>query len=283
MASEGQGRGATGRHPRTPLTLHEAAERLGVQYATAERYIRSGRLPAVKSGSVWLVDPRALSRLNDEPTAPRRRTSGAGALADRMVAGDERGAWSLLESALAHGTTRESIVLELLTSAMQSIGDGWASGHLTVADEHQGSAVAARLNARLGARWSGPRRAARLVVLAAPSGEQHALPVAMAANVLRWRGYRVRELGADTPPFAAADAARAPDVLALGLVCSGARGMGALAKTMRAVRAAAPQVPIVLGGREIADARHARDLGADAYSGRSADALAAALEDRRAF
>jgi methanogenic corrinoid protein MtbC1 len=195
------------------------------------------------------------------------------------VAGDERGAWSLLEGALASGATRERIVLELLSPAMQVIGDGWANGELTVADEHQGSAVAARLNARLGARWVRPRRSAGPVVLAAPSGEQHGLPVAMAANVLRWNGYRVRELGADTPPFAVAEAAGAPGVSAVGLVCSGARGMGALPKTIKAVRAAAPEVPILLGGREIADARHARDLGADAYSGRSADALVVALDE----
>jgi excisionase family DNA binding protein len=278
MTSEARGRSATEHDQGSSLTLEQAAERLGVQYATAQRYIRTGRLPAVKDGSEWLVDPRAVSRLVHQPVASRRRSSATRALADCMVSGDERRSWSMLEGALAAGATREGLVIGLLTSALRDIGDGWASGELTVADEHEGSAVAGRLNARLGARRSRPRQTAGPVVLAAPSGEQHGLPVAMAANVLRWRGYHVRELGADTPPFAAADAARSPGVSALGLVCSGTRGMGVLAKTMRAVRAAAPGVPIVLGGRAIADARHAQDLGADAYSGRSADTLAAALE-----
>jgi excisionase family DNA binding protein len=277
MAAGRMGNSTEQRLP-TFLTLHQAAERLGVHYMTAYRLIRSGRLPAVKDGATWLIDPRAVARLGHEPAPPRRRATPARALADRMVAGDEKGAWALVEKALALGATREDIVLQHLTTALRALGDGWSSGELTVADEHRGSAVAGRLNARLGARVSRPRHDKRLVVLAAPSSEQHGLPVAMAANVLRWRGYPVNELGADTPPFAAADAVAAPGVLAIGLVCSGARGMGALHKTLRAIRAGSPGVPIVLGGREIVDAEHAADLGADAYSGRGADELAATLD-----
>ena len=45
------------------ISLGEAAERLGVHYMTAYRYVRTGRLPATRVGGQWVVDPRDLTAL----------------------------------------------------------------------------------------------------------------------------------------------------------------------------------------------------------------------------
>ena len=39
-----------------PISLQEAASRLGVHYMTAYRYVRTGRLPARRDGAQWFVD-----------------------------------------------------------------------------------------------------------------------------------------------------------------------------------------------------------------------------------
>ena len=39
----------------------------------------------------------------------------------------------------------------------------------------------------------------QLGVVGAPAGELHVVPVAIAADLLRWQGFEVVELGADTP------------------------------------------------------------------------------------
>ena len=44
------------------VTLHEAAERLGVHYMTAYRRVRMGILPARKIGGTWWIDPADLDR-----------------------------------------------------------------------------------------------------------------------------------------------------------------------------------------------------------------------------
>ena len=83
------------------VTLHEAAERLGVHYMTAYRYVRTGRLPAERDGAHWLVDPIELERLAAQPSPRHRGHARAGAparLAARLVAGDEAGAWSISSS-----------------------------------------------------------------------------------------------------------------------------------------------------------------------------------------
>jgi excisionase family DNA binding protein len=54
---------APSEHPAAGLLgLREAADRLGVHYMTAYRYVRTGRLPATRIGAQWWVDPDAVRR-----------------------------------------------------------------------------------------------------------------------------------------------------------------------------------------------------------------------------
>src|SRR5690242_10310261 len=97
------------------ISLTEAAEQLGVHYMTAYRYVRTGRLPAERDGVLWTVDPADLTRVGESRSAraagrPRRsgdggriRAGAPGRLAARLVAGDEGGAWAVVESVLDGG------------------------------------------------------------------------------------------------------------------------------------------------------------------------------------
>ena len=151
------------------ITLTEAAERLGVHYMTAYRYVRTGRLPAVKRGSEWRVrvdDVAALATAaatiaalpEGAAGAPRsrgrRRTNWSGRAEERLVAGDEAGAWAVLEGAMSSGMSPEDLYLDMLVPALHSIGHRWSVGELTVADEHRASGVALRLVGRLGPRFA---------------------------------------------------------------------------------------------------------------------------------
>ncbi len=84
--------------------LREAAERLGVHYMTVYHYVRTGRLPAEREGATWLVERADLEALA-APSAPPARAPRPGRLAERMVRGDEAGAWAIVEGAMASGMT----------------------------------------------------------------------------------------------------------------------------------------------------------------------------------
>jgi len=87
-----------------------------------------------------------------------------------------------------------SSVLEPL---LQTIGDRWESGTLTVASEHLVSeAVRSRLGHLLSDAGGGVHGA---VVLACVPGEHHELGLMMTAIALRRDGWKVVYLGADTP------------------------------------------------------------------------------------
>ncbi len=270
----------------TRISLQDAAERLGVHYMTAYRYVRTGRLPAEQVQGHWWVDPADLSLVARSAGRPGRppngRTSSQAAsrrrLEDRLVRGDENGAWSVAEAALASGTGPDEFLLDVLGAAMQSIGRRWEEGVYTVDDEHRASVVATRLVARLGARFSrrGPRR--RTVILGAAPGELHGLPTAIAANVLRGRGYGVVDLGADVPADAfAAAVGKETNPLAVGIAVTVHARDRAVRDVVRAVAVVAPELPVLAGGRGIENAEHAAKLGAR-WSGLDATELAAVVD-----
>lgn len=287
------------------LTLAEAAQELGVHYMTAYRYVRTGRLPARQVGGEWQIEPADLARLRERAPGPARgarargaqgqdvRAEGAPARAGlklwqeqfeaRLVAGDEPGSWALIEAVLAAGMKPDESLLELVAPAMRSIGTHWQRGELSIADEHRASAVSARLIARLGSRF-GRRGVKRgTVVLAAPAGELHGLPVSIGANLLRWRGFNVVELGADTPPEAlveavANEAGTGGGPLAVGIVNTLTGQQPSVESSVTEVHRAHPGVPVLLGGAAVVDAAQARRLGADVYTGKRGDVLVDALE-----
>jgi methanogenic corrinoid protein MtbC1 len=165
-----------------------------------------------------------------------------------MVAGDEGGAWRIVEDAMASGMDPASVHLRLLTPALASIGARWATGEIRVADEHRASAVAGRLVARLGPRLRprGPRRGS--VVVGAVTGDRHALPCAIAADLLRGAGFDAVDLGADVPAESFAQAAvEAHRLKAVVVSMATETEPGALRRVCDVLQAAAA-VPVFVGG-----------------------------------
>ncbi len=264
------------------IGLSEAAERLGVHYMTAYRYVRTGRLPAVAEGGRWLVDPADLDRVAAAPV--RRRTPGgspaaaAARLEDRLVAGDEAGAVAVCHEALAGWATPVDLHLALMVPALRSIGHRWETGELTVAAEHRASAVATRVMGRFGPSFVRPGRRRGTVVVAAPSGDHHALPVMVVGDLLRDAGYAVVDLGPDTPARSLVDAARSADRLvgvAIGASITGLEE--AVREAVAALHDGMPGVPVIVGGAGI-PAEVARQAGADRWSGPDGPTLVELVE-----
>lgn len=249
------------------ITLPEAAESLGVHYMTVYRYVRTGRLSATKVGAEYRVKPADLAALRSAPakTRGRRRVDYAMRLEERLLAGDEAGAWSIVEDALTAGVEPVDIHLQVLSPALRSIGDRWERGEVSIALEHRASVVAHRLISRLGPRFSRRGRKRGTVVIGAAPRDLHGLPSALLGDLLRSRGFIVTDLGADVPVESWAESVAAAERLVA--VAVGATTGGNDRQVRAAVRAVrgACAAPVVLGGYAITDAAHARSLGADLH------------------
>jgi MerR family transcriptional regulator, light-induced transcriptional regulator len=186
------------------LDLAEAARELGVHYQTAYRWVREGALRGVKVGKSYRVERRDLDRfaqrrergVRPRPIQVRDWDHQVERLYAALRRGDERAAYELVDRLAGGGVSPVDLCDELLAPALHRIGEEWASGVNTVADEHRATAICERLLARLPTRRTRVRGTA---VVAAPAGEHHALPAHMAAIALRYDGWRVHDLSTDVP------------------------------------------------------------------------------------
>ena len=258
------------------LTLHEAAELLGVHYMTVYRYVRLGVLPAVKVGGSWQVVAADLEAHRAgaalvEPGA-RRRAPWAERMESRLIAGDARGAWSVVEAALAAGAELDEVYLEIISPAMQSIGARWAAGELDVSVEHRATGIAFRLIGRLGPRFVRRGRTRGAVLLGAPVGERHSLPIALLADLLRAEGWDVSDLGVDLPPASFVHAARDLDgLVAIGVSVTSPEHLEQAAVLLAQLRAEVPDVYVAVGGLAIEGLAHALALGAQGWASSARD------------
>lgn len=259
----------------TDVTLQEAAEFLGVHYMTAYRYVRLGTLQAHKSGNVWRVRRDDLDTFRAAVPAAgfaRPPAPWAERLESRLLAGDGGGAWGVVEAALASGGDPRSIYLDVITPAMVSIGERWERGELDIAMEHRASGVASRLVGRLGPRFTRRGRTLGTVLVGAPAGERHALPISMVADLIRLEGYEVSDLGADTPPASFAMAAAGLDrLVAVGVSVTSPMNLGSARDTIASLRGQLNNVPVMVGGNAVQSDDMRLDLGADLWVQDSAE------------
>lgn len=253
--------------------LKEVARTLDVHYMTAYRYVRQGRLPATWVDNGWQVHSTDLDAFRTGAVADAANVDlgpvdWAGRLAPLLVSGDEAGAWAVMESALAAGVDARGCYLTVLSGALADLGECWVAGtDDDLVDERLATATALRIVHRLGARFTRRGRRKGSVVLGAPVGEDHTLPVAIAADLIRLAGFTVLELGAGvtTATFVAA-AHRTPRLVAVGVSLTTAGGLDAALDVRRALTTALPDVPVIVGGQAVANPEVAALLGSEGWA-----------------
>ncbi len=153
----------------------------------------------------------------------------------------------------------EQALSRIVEPVLQRVGEGWASGELSVAQEHLVSAaIRARLERLLADARGGVRGVA---VLACVPGELHELGLLMLGTLLRADGWQVAYLGADAPLDDAFDLAARLDAPLVCLSVTMREHVAALAKAP-----VPPGVTLVLGG-DAASERVARRLGGRVVNG----------------
>lgn len=250
---------------------------------TAYRYVRLGQLPARKVGGSWQVARADLHALRADDGTANDTGRGRGRqqpapwaerLENRLRAGDELGSWGVVEAALGSGAEPSSVYVDVIGPAMRSIGEAWASGEIDVSVEHRASVIVMRLFGRLGPRFARPGRRRGDVVVGAPAGDHHGLPVAMFADLVRGAGFGVVDLGADVPAGALVVAAgEASSLIAVALTVTTPDNERVVTETVDTLHASLGAVPVLVGGGAVPDEATARTLGADGWAADGMGAL----------
>jgi methanogenic corrinoid protein MtbC1 len=181
------------------------------------------------------------------------------AYAAAILSGDEVTAELVVRDAIDAKLSAGEVDDQIIAPALWLIGELWARGDITVADEHLATEISIRVLALHGeARRTAGARPHHQVLLATPSGELHSVALRMAEMLLREAGYGVVMLGPDVPPHALAETSRrlGPDVVCLSATMPG--GGDRVLITMHEVQRACPRVRFVVGGKGVAQRVRAR-------------------------
>jgi MerR family transcriptional regulator, light-induced transcriptional regulator len=185
---------------------------------------------------------------------PSDQTTLARSYLDALRAADVAGAYKIAAAALDRGTSLAALYQRVVTPAMHELGRLWEAGAITVADERLATAVTNRVLTAIGPRQlletSLRADAGRpIALLAAVEGEQHALGLRMAADLLEDEGYRTAYLGPDVPTDALLQAVRTFSPGLVGLSATMPESTLRLEQAVEAVREEHPRLPLLIGGQ----------------------------------
>ena len=150
----------------------------------------------------------------------------------------------------------DAVLEHTVMPLLRDLGEQWAAGEVSVAQEHFASNIIRGRLLGLGRGWdrgAGPR-----AVLACPPGERHDLGLLVFGLALREQGWRITFLGADTPLDTLAETVRGLRPAALVVAALDAAGLAAAEEVLREL---SDETVVWLGGAG-ADERAAARSGA---------------------
>ncbi len=166
---------------------------------------------------------------------------------------------------VASGTETMAIVDGEIVPALEKIGVGFEKGEvflpqLLLAADAAGEAFAVvRRSLKSGGGEGRP------IVLATVKGDIHDIGKNIVRALLENYGFSVIDLGRDVPPEKIVEAAKKANAMMVGLSALMTTTAGAMAETVKLLKAECPDSPTCVGGAVVTE-EYAREIGADFYA-----------------
>ena len=220
-------------------------------------HIEAG-ISAGEAARLALEEPATVGALDAADDARLEWSSAA--LLDALEGLDEQSANNTLDRALADFTL-DTVLREVVLPCLHELGERWARGEASVAEEHFASALLRGRLLGLARGWGhgvGP-----LALLACLPGEEHDLGLICFGLALRARGWRIAYLGANTPPRSLTETAARlrPSIVVVNVVTARIS-----AEARPELQALAGSCRLALGGPG-ADEAAAESVGAELLAG----------------
>lgn len=155
------------------------------------------------------------------------------------------------EEGIARGIRARDLHLSVIASAQREIGRLWQENRITVADEHQATAISQLALASIYAHLDRAPSCGKRVLVACVEGELHDMAARIVSDFLDAEGFEVTFLGASVPTTSllAKIGALRPDLVALSVTMTFhlARAVDAAAR----IRREHPDVALLVGGEAL--------------------------------
>ena len=182
-----------------------------------------------------------------------------------LIAGCEEESANILIGAHLNGNPLTEIFDDLICPAMHRIGQLWTKGEISITEEHIATRAAASAIDKLRNALPVSKMTGKLAMCCALEGDFHELPTHLAQMTIENEGWEVLNFGANTPLYCLAE-----EVLqhSPALICLCATIITDLERLSRDYKNFTEQIgklkiPIVLGGRALADEQIRRRFQAD--------------------
>ncbi len=147
------------------------------------------------------------------------------------------------------GVSIDALYSELFAPSLNRVGELWAAGAISVAEEHVASALVEQLMAALYPEvFAAPRGSRERVLVALPEGERHVIGLRMVSDILEGHGFDVVFLGADTPGDELAHALRQHKPQVAVLAAYTPESAAALQAAASRLLELSPRLSIIAGG-----------------------------------
>jgi methanogenic corrinoid protein MtbC1 len=208
--------------------LYSDADERRIQLMRA--HLRSGL--AAAEAARRAVDEAVTAVDGEVETGSAELEDAARRLRDALDAFDETESQAALDRLFAAFTV-ETALREVVVPYLADLGERWASGDASVAQEHFASNVLRGRLLGLARGWDsgeGPR-----ALLACAPGELHDLGLIAFGLALRRRGWRITFLGPDTPIDTLADASKRLDPALVVVSATARKRFTPLVETLRGI------------------------------------------------
>jgi len=219
-------------------------------------------------GEAAVASATGASHATSSPGAPApevESTDTAGMLAMAVERGDVDSGPGLVDELISAGSTPQSVIADVLTPAIQRLGDGYGRGEVFLP---QLIAAAEAMKAAVGRAKShfpaGAAAAEGRVVFGTVKGDVHSIGKDICISMLESHGMAVEDLGVDVSAERFVAAAQTADVVCLSALMT--TSLPAMDTCVREVQERTG-VPVLVGGA-VVTAEYASGIGA----GYSADA-----------
>jgi methanogenic corrinoid protein MtbC1 len=168
---------------------------------------------------------------------------------DGLLANDRQQCRLSFEQWLESDAGLRSLYEDLVRRSLYEVGDLWERGRISVATEHLATAVTESLLNLAYPRLFAQPRMGKSAVVACVANEYHQIGGKMVADLFELNGWRGYFLGANTPVRDVKEliAAKRPDAVALSVAV--AFNLDTLVTVATEIRAAFPELPILVGGQ----------------------------------
>lgn len=241
--------------------LYSAADERRVRQM--QEHLADGLSPAQAAAAVLRAD--RVEPHGADPARPGPGVAGVAALRRSLDDLDEFGAQAALDRLFADYTV-ETVIDDVLMPYLHELGERWADGSVSVAQEHFASHLIRGRLAAFARGWGAGR--GPIALLACPPGERHDVALLTFGIALHRLGWRIHYLGADTPLAEVVEVAERLPAQLVVLAATTPERFEAVAPALRELSGSAPLL--------LAGAGATRAIGAETGATVSSESPAAA-------